>query len=49
MVTLNHTRRVCEDVPFLTFDRLEWISLIALVLSFCHGGMTTHYFLKLSK
>ena len=49
MVTLDVDRHVCPDAPFLTGDRLEWISLVALVLATIHGAMIGHYFLKLTK
>ena len=49
IVSLVIDRHVCEDAPFWTNDRLEWISLVALLLSSIHGMMIGHYFLKLTK
>lgn len=48
-MSLAIDRHVCEEAPFWTNDRLEWISLAALLLASIHGMLIGHYFLKLTK
>ena len=47
-VSLNVNRDVCEKTQFFMNDKLEWVSLLALILAFFHCLSTVNYFLKLS-
>ena len=47
-VSLDVNREVCEKTQFFMNDKLEWVSLLALILALFHCVSTVNYFLKLS-